>query len=176
MTLKLFLLGARLLICLGLAQEARAQIGGSVKDLTRLYGKPSLGPYQGLSGMAPYRGDPPAQVGYDFSAGRLHVRALFGGRDVSTRRCVHLSIWNPGGPLTDKEVEAQLAAHADGSTWMKVEGGWKRADNKALAYMSTYSGFEVFTADFYRSDPPEHLKTVYKSLPVGIRPKRSSMP
>jgi hypothetical protein len=169
-------LGSRLLTLLIAGWPAMcllAQVGRSAKDCERQFGRHESGPSTNVSELAGgLSGDPPARVVQDYSWRGFVIRTLFVSSVVSDTRCVCLHFWHGGGPaLTAQEINTLLAVNSEGSQWITVEGGWKRADNKALAIKATES-LIVFTADFYQRDAPEILHKVLRSLPRELQPKR----
>ena len=135
---------------------ARAYLGATADECTKLYGRP-------CDAATTFQIRPPARIEHRYKWRGFHIETLFVGRDVTDSRCASVSYekglnFKPDGPskdLTVDEIDTLLSLNANGSSWERVPGGWKRKDNRAFAREfkaavtgHPFSELRVFTADF----------------------------
>lgn len=127
--------------------SALAVLGKTAAECNKQYGRPSFG-------ASTLEVRPPARTKYYYRWKGFYAEALFVGRDVADSRCACISYESesnvrvPSGPfkeLTAAEIDILLALNANGSSWEKAPGGWKRMDNRAFAkeYKSTRDGYPI---------------------------------
>jgi hypothetical protein len=118
-------------------------VGKTAAECRQQYGNQSWGPSTNEVG-------PPARTKYNYRWHGYFAEAFFVGRDVADSRCASIFYQSesnvaPNGAikeLTAAEIDILLALNANGSSWEKAPGGWKRKDNRAFAkeYKSTRNG------------------------------------
>jgi hypothetical protein len=136
--------------------SALAVLGKTAAECRQQYGNQSRGPSTRELPTS-------ARTKYYYRWHGYYAEALFVGRDVADSRCASISYQSesnvtPNGTikeLTAAEIDILLALNANGSSWEKAPGGWKRKDNRAFAkeYKSTrngspYNQLYVFDAAF----------------------------
>jgi hypothetical protein len=146
-----------LIVLLALAPaSALAVLGKTAEECRNQYGGQWSGPST--------RDLPsPARTKYCYIWHGYHAAALFVGRDVADSKCASISYQCESNvasngtfkELTAADIDILLALNANRSSWKKMPGGWKRADNRAFAkeYRSNHNGSQynvlcIFDAAF----------------------------
>jgi hypothetical protein len=144
--------------------SALAILGKTADECRQQYGRPS-------SGASTNEVPPFGRTRYYYRWHGYYAEARFVGRDVADSRCACVFYQSESiKELTAAEIASLLALNANGSSWEKAPGGWKRKDNRAFAkeYKSSrdgspYNQLYVFDATF---DP-----IVAAAITAGSPPK-----
>ena len=130
----------------------------TAEECTKLYGR--------AEANQTYEVTPPARIKYFYTWQGFQVAAQLVGRDASDSRCGYVTYRRLDKPtlkfqiMTEPEIERLLALNANGKSWEKVAGGWKRSDNRALAVelkamvnnVLDRNELVIFSADFYPNE------------------------